>query len=362
MNLDKSFITNDIKEFLKHFKKSTISLDELYDIVSDLSGLTLSDLKISHTESFRTIIETLIKEEVISKRGKKTDGIGYNPLNLSYNNLLKEKKETLTEEEKLFLHSLNKDIDVNSYFKNVNLFRSDREKLKILSDYLNNISENTTFMGVNERSYELFGYEKELVNEKKGLLTRAKVDVEKLKCFPQYTPLQCHIFKNFYNKDSRVILIVENLNTYNSLLTAAIKTKLGTLIDMIIYGGGNMISGNFKQHLRYDIDNNDSIYYFGDIDPEGLDIYKRVKTTNSNLNIKLCNDLYRLAIKRGKIKGIHDIHNTNQSMPSNEEVDTLLKDLDKDVSDDFKNIIYNGKYIPQEAVNYDILLSEIENI
>ena len=132
MNLDKSFITNDIKEFLKHFKKSTISLDELYDIVSDLSGLTLSDLKISHTESFRTIIETLIKEEVISKRGKKTDGIGYNPLNLSYNNLLKEKKETLTEEEKLFLHSLNKDIDVNSYFKNVNLFRRTYQKIRPL--------------------------------------------------------------------------------------------------------------------------------------------------------------------------------------------------------------------------------------
>ena len=28
MNLDKSFITNDIKEFLKHFKKSTIWLTE----------------------------------------------------------------------------------------------------------------------------------------------------------------------------------------------------------------------------------------------------------------------------------------------------------------------------------------------
>lgn len=359
MSFTNEIIINNIKEYLKYYNKSTISISDLYEIVAINTGISKKDLCSIEYATFHDIVLSLITTGAVSKRGKGSNSRGNMSLSNNYNNLMKEKKKILSEDDKLFLHGLNSNMDVTSYFKNVDKFNEDKEKLKKLSDFLNNDAHNAPYICINERSYELFGYEKELVNGNSGLLKRVKVTLDNLKCIESYTPIQCYILKNFYTKERRTILIIENCDTYRSFLLAAKDTILGDLIDMIIFGGGNKITGNFKQHTMYSITNMDRIYYFGDIDPEGLHIFKRVKYANKELNIQLSNELYKLAIKIGKEKGINDINNKNQSMPSEEEVNHLLSDLEDDVAKDFKDIIYSGKYIPQEAVNYNTLLTQI---
>lgn len=361
MNLNIETTVFKIREHLRTYNKSTISIDELYTVVSKNTGIDKDDLCSIEYAIFYRVVIVLLNESVISKRGKDSNSRGNMSLHINYNNLMKEKKKALSEEDKLFLHSLNSKIEVKNYFNNLDNLNEDREKLKILSDFLTNEVHNTPYIGINERSYELFGYEKELKNGSKGLLKRVKTSLEDLKCIEAYTPIQCHILKNFYTKESRTILIIENCDTYRSFLLAAKDTVLGEELDMIIFGGGNKITGNFKQHTMYSIDNNDNIYYFGDIDPEGINIFKRVKEANKELNIRLSNKLYKLAIQIGKEKGIHNINNDNQNIPSEEEVNELLTDLEESVANDIKNIIYNGKYIPQEAVNYNTLLKMVSS-
>lgn len=358
MTLTNEITINKVQNELKCYKKSTVSLKELYKIVSKFTKYSEADLYTIEYDLFYRIIKELIEHEIINTRGRKTNSRGLKELHLNYNNLVKAKKETLTEEDKLFLHNLNRNIDITSYFKNSEKFNEDKEKLKILSDFLNTVTDETSYISINERSYEVFGYEKELVNENGGLLKRTRVPLDALKCHKKYTSLQCHIFKNFYTKEDRVILIIENEDTYLSLLKISLNTNLGEYIDMLVYGGGNMISGNFKQHMFYSIRKSDQIYYFGDIDPEGLSIYQRLKNANTELNIKLCNELYKLAIEIGYKRGLNKINNENQHFPSSEDVDNLLSDLENSVAENFKHIIYNSKYIPQEAVNYNILLEK----
>ena len=360
-----------IREHLRTYSKSTISMDELYTVVSKNTGIDKDDLCSIEYATFYIVVIALLNESVISKRGKDSNSRGNMSLHINYNNLMKEKKKTLSEEDKLFLHSLNNKIEVKNYFNNLDNLNEDREKLKILSDFLTDEVQNAPYIGINERSYELFGYEKELKNGSKGLLKRVKTSLEDLKCIEAYTPIQCHILKNFYTKESRTILIIENCDTYRSFLLAAKDSVLGGELDMIIFGGGNKITGNFKQHTMYSIDNNDNIYYFGDIDPEGINIFKRVKDANKELNIRLSNKLYKLAIQIGKEKGIRSINNDNQNIPSEEDLNEFKDAFIEKCLTKANNILmqinklqklvtieYNGKKIPLIKVKLNELKEE----
>lgn len=359
-------ITKIEKDISKILKK-TISIDDLYEIISKTYKINISDLKTTEYTLFYSIIKKLEQKEIIKKYGKDSNGRRVNPLNLKYrliNNV--EKDLILSSEAKQLLYSLNKNIDTSYYFKNIDELEKDKNKLIILSDFLDSINENTHYISVNERSYELFGYEKALKGAKESvgskkesnILQRTKLDIDKLNCFETYTPLQCYILPNFYKKESRSILIVENLDTYWSFHRALNDTTLGDDLDMLVYGGGNKVAGNFQFHRHYSISENDNILYFGDIDPAGLVIYKNIQRFNKNLNIKLAKDLYKLALEIGINKGVQNIKNRNQTFLEESLIEEILSQLDIESAKKFKDIIYNDKYIPQEVLNYRILVEK----
>lgn len=361
----------DVVEGLLALNRKIFPLEKIYEVVSDVRNIPVNELKSISYDIFYDVMKGLVAEGYLKKHSKDTNSRGYKSLYKQYKLLNVEvEKNTLSEEDKIFLHSLNRNIDVNIYFKNEDKLEQDREKLIILSDFLDNVCSDTPYISINERSYELFGYEKELTGYKEkdlngkrkyiGLLSRVKVSLDSLHCFEKSSPLTHSTGSEFHKKKSRKILIIENQDTYDSFVRVLYGTKLCSHLDMVIYGKGNAITGDLKNHTNYTISENDVLYYFGDIDPEGISIYKRLKKIYKNLNFKLEKNLYKLAINIASEKGIRDINNQNQRFPEDDEIDDLLSDLDVDVAKKFKEIIMSGKYVPQEAVNYNILVNLIE--
>lgn len=348
---------------LEKYPSSVIKIEDVYDVVSKAIKISSVELKTIEYDRFYRVVKFLENEGILKPYGKGMNSMMLKSLPLKFKILNRENdKEVIDNDDKLFLYSLNSKINTSFYFKNIKALQEDKERLKILSLFLDNVNDDTSYISINERSYELFGYEKSLTGAgvSTSLLQRTKVKLDDICCFDTYTPLQCHIMYNFYKKESRKILIVENLDTYWSFHRAMNESVLGEKIDMLVYGCGNKASGNFKFHRHYSITDKDEIYYFGDIDPEGLSIYKRVKDANPKLNIKLSESLYGLAVEIGLNKGLHDINNKNQSKLEYDEIDELLKSLDKTLSLKIKEIIFAGKYIPQEAINYRILIEKIK--
>lgn len=347
-----------VKLILSH-TSSIIKLEDMYKIISKVSKINVVDLKTVEYDFFYRIVREFEQNGLIKPYGKNNNSMMFKSVSLKFKIVdYVKKEEELSQEDKHFLHSLNSKINTSFYFKNIKELDKDRCNLIKLSNFLNSVNGEVPHISLNERSYELFGYEKCLsgAGVSASLLQRTKVKLEDINCFETYTPLQCHMMYSFYKKEERTILIVENLDTYWSFHRAMLETSLGDEIDMLVYGCGNKSAGNFKFHRHYSITSKDKIYYFGDVDPEGLAIFNRVKKANPELNIQLASKLYKLAIEIGTKNGIHDIHNENQTVLSIEEASELLVSLDEDIAKKFKEIIFNGKYIPQEAINYRVLL------
>lgn len=348
----------NIEKLLNKYKYKTINLEELYKIVARVLNTKENKLKTTDYDIFYLLIKELENSQVLTKRGNDNNNRMIKCLYLKYNINKTEVNESILEHgDKIFLFSLNSNIDTSFYFKNPKEVARDREDLSILSSFLNEINKDTPYISVNERSYELFGYEKRLQGSKfePSLLGRTKVGIESINCFNSYTPIQCYILPAFYKKKKRVILIVENLDTYWSFHRALNETSLYKKLDMLVYGGGNKTTGNFKFHRHYGITEKDTIYYFGDIDPEGFNIYSRVKKANESLNIKLAKGLYSYAIEIAEKKNIKDIYNGNQTAISEWQLDNILSEFNADIKIKIKEIIFCGKYIPQEAINYRLL-------
>lgn len=352
-----------IKDLIHTHTSSILKLEDAYKIVSKVLRVDIVELKTIEYDLFYKIIRELEQENILKPYGKNTNAMMFKSVSLKFKIINYDKnEEELSQEDKHFLHSLSSKINTAFYFKNIKELEKDKDNLIKLSNFLNSINKNVPYISLNERSYELFGYEKCLsgAGVTSSLLQRTKITLEDINCFETYTPLQCHMMYNFYKKEERTILIVENLDTYWSFHRAMNESSLGDKIDMLVYGCGNKSAGNFRFHRHYSITHNDKIYYFGDIDPEGLAIFKRVKSSNPELNIILANELYKLAIEIGTIHGLQDIPNKNQTTLSREETSKLLDSLDEDTSIKFKDIIFDGKYIPQEAVNYRVLIENIK--
>lgn len=348
---------------LGNHSSSIIKIEDIYNIVSKILKISVIELKTVEYDIFFKVVKELEKDEILKPYGKNMNSMMLKSLSLKFKILNRVKKEeSISNEDKLFLYSLNSKINTSFYFKNFKELKNDKDNLIKLSNFLDNLNENTPYISMNERSYELFGYEKCLsgAGVTSSLLQRTKIELDTIHCFDTYTPLQCHMMHGFYKKKARNILIVENLDTYWSFHRAMNDSVLGDKIDMLVYGCGNKASGNFKFHRHYSITEDDNIYYFGDIDPEGLAIYKRVKSANPTLNIILSERLYNLAIQIGLEKGVYDINNKNQSKINEDEIDKLLETLNEYTALKFKKIILAGKYIPQEAVNYRVLVEKIK--
>lgn len=263
------------------------------------------------------------------------------------------------EELKFKLHPL---LDVEYYRQHPKRYVQDREKVLLLSNYL---MQNGKLLEVeetiNERSFEIFHREKFFQRE--GGLSFCKrlgVSEDLLKFYETSEPLSYYS----HSKNSpQNILITENKDTFydirrymNNGHTAIMEMEFGT----VIYGAGKGIYRTFQDYAdgaeNYFMGEN-RIYYFGDLDYEGIGIYEhlagmdwRQKDAGREISIGLFTAAYERMLDKALDIGIAALPDTKEQQNTNIG-NVFFQYFTEERREQMLKILENGKYVPQEILN-----------
>ncbi|WP_010244160.1 Wadjet anti-phage system protein JetD domain-containing protein [Acetivibrio cellulolyticus] len=276
---------------------------------------------------------------------------GRNPsLHNKYRISYEDKKQL---EDGLFheLQSLHPKLDKSYYFKNPDVYREDRNYVLMLSEFLLKHFESKSLKfrcTMNERSFEIFNNEKFLESRGKVLLKRLGLSFNDLNC---YKTLEAFFYILFKPQASLTILIIENKDTFYSVLKylerRPDKDLFGINIDMLIYGEGKKIvnSYSFINEVATGMPI-DRVYYFGDLDFEGIGIFNSMAAKYGKYLIVPHVNLYKQMLAEAKNP---PFLRTNQSELN---LELFLMNFDEESKTKISEILYTGRYIPQEAVNF----------
>lgn len=268
--------------------------------------------------------------------------------------LLEEKKDyhALTEELK---YNLVPDISIDYYLSHPDIYEQDREWVLLLSEYLRSSKEKLEHPeSVNERSFEIWGREKFLTREQgKRILKRCGVDIESVNIYRTAEPLA---YYSHTRKVPQNLLILENKDTFYSMrrhLMEENKEILGMHIGTLIYGAGKGILRSFQEFdlcaEPYMKDAGNKIYYFGDLDYEGIGIYERLaETARSHWEIIPFKQAYEAMLKKAGEK--KELPDTKEQQNRN-ILDQFFSYFGENCVKEMKRILENEKYIPQEILN-----------
>lgn len=241
-------------------------------------------------------------------------------------------------------------ISIAYYLKNLESFQNIKDYVKKINEFLKLADENKGFLSANERSFELFGDEK-FLSDRSGrrLLTNLKLSYDDLYCFKTFEPFfHIGIAKN----ENENVLIVENLDTFFSLKKLSLENVRSwddIYFSMIIYGEGNKVTKSFGHLDELGVPESANIYYFGDFDREGVSIYHRIAKMN-NRSVKVMKSFYEKMYERRKAK-----KSVNKQSLNISAIEYFFEENEFYEEADMKDYLLAGKYVPQEAVNIDIL-------
>lgn len=233
----------------------------------------------TYTELYHYVMEQIEKMHLKPVLASKTNGKKPALYN-SYWILEKEKDYTVLEDE--LRYEVIPSISVDFYLNNPSQYEQDREWVLMLNDYLKDKRENLNRPeSMNERSFEIWQREKFLREEQgKKILNRCKIDPEMLNMYDTSEPLAYYTHSRIVPQN---ILVLENKDTFYSMRRHLLEdrgTVLGYEFGTLIYGGGKRILKSFQDFSLcaepYLQDKENQIYYFGDLDYEGIGIYERL--------------------------------------------------------------------------------------
>lgn len=251
-------------------------------------------------------------------------------------------------------YRLNLRLNIDYYLRNLKQYKTDRKYILDLNRYLNKSNDLLNDMvSPNERSFEIWGREKFL--QKEGgirILKNLGIDLDMLNIYDTTEPLSYYS----HSKDTpQNVLILENKDTFYSMRRHLINGNndiLGMTIGTLIYGKGKGISKSFKDFTYcvepYLSDKENRIFYFGDLDFEGIVIYESLCTVfEEEASITPYINAYRAMLNKADIRSL-------PLMKAGQNKNISKKFLDEFIEEDrsrIKQILSDNKYIPQEILN-----------
>ena len=268
--------------------------------------------------------------------------------------LVEEKRDYTNLKEEL-LYEMVSIISTDYYLKHLDVYEKERNDVLLLNQYLKMNRKNLLQqVSQNERSFEIWQKEKFLTKEQgKKILKHCKIDLKQLNVYETTEPL------SYYSHTRRTpqnLLIIENKDTFYSMrkhLLDGNDTILGVEIGTLIYGAGK---GIFRSFSDFDLcvepymkAEDNQIYYFGDLDYEGIGIYEGfAKLFQARWRIQPFIEGYEAMLE--KAEGISQLPNTKEQQNKNiQEFFFLHFSIEKVKR--MKQILENGTYIPQEILN-----------
>lgn len=341
----------DIKERLLRHGKKTILLSELKEMLKAEGS--------SEKATYEYLVP-LIKEcaiEPVLNSGK-TGNISY-PLYKKYRILIKEE---ISPEIKDAIKGLHPMLLQSGYLSaNPLEFKKNRENLEILSAYLYKRNLGP-YISRRERSYEIFGREKVLDPGKDNsfpfLLNKLKITDSDLKYY--VTPEYCFLDYIPVRKENMCLLICENkdiwFNIRRCMFEDGWNTLFGTPIDGVVYGNGNKVSdktGALAEYIKFMGSPKVKFLYWGDIDREGFDIFRRVCQVNDSVEISLYMPGYKKMIEIAKEAVEHE--DSPSSKKQEMYFDDILINFTEEEKKFIKYIFSENKLVPQEIIAYTAL-------
>lgn len=337
----------DVNSKLLAYGKKSITLEDLTDFlkVEALDTKTLFD-KVSE------LIDASILEPV--KNSGQNGNLRY-PLFKKYRILVKEE---LSEDVEKQIRKLHPALCKSGYLSShVQEYLKHKEVIGCLNTFLftRKVGEP---ISRKERSFEIFGREKVLDDsEVKSLLRHLEIFDSDLEfydtpeyCFHDYIPKR---------KDDLTLLICENkdiwFNIRRCMFEDHFKSLFGVAIDGVVYGNGNKVSnksGALVEYVRFMGNPNVTFLYWGDIDREGFDIFKRTKDVNDSLNIELFIPGYKKMIERAQNICLEDSPSSKKEGVSFEN---LFDGFSAEEQSFLNRVLEENKLIPQEIIPYTVL-------
>lgn len=259
-------------------------------------------------------------------------------------------------------YQINPSIDTSYYLEHPKLYEKDKKYIRLLSDYITN---NKRLLDMpetlNERSFEIFQEEKFLLKSGSSLMKRLGVTKDMLNYYETSMPLSYYSHKK---ETPQNFLILENKDTFYSMRKHLIEKNdclMGLRIGTLVYGNGKTIISSFIDYADgaepYFNHTKNKVYYFGDLDYEGIIIYEGLQNIYSKyknaIQIELFTNAYIKMVDKAEHIGFNQLPTTKEKQ--NRNIGTIFMEyFDNVYQRKIINILEQNRYIPQEIINaYD---------
>ena len=340
-------------------------MTKIADKIRTFSGkyITLDELKnIIRTEDYNELVDRISELEKcnVIRYVKSSSRNGMTPsLYMKYRIVPEEKDYSDIITEIRLLHHY---INAEKYVRFPERYENVRNLIFNLSEYLkNNPDSFRSPMSENERAYRIWHDEKILDKPESVRILKETGVFDKLNVYSTPEPFFDYRIKSVPER----VLVIENKDTWFTLRKIMLESHTGISLygkffDCILYGEGRKVTKSESSLTDYlSLDNfSGQVYYWGDIDYEGIGIYLSAEKVNSRLSIKPFISAYSDMMQ--EFEKIYSVENRDsflcrkvQRIPEN--MDIFLKFFDSVTGQKIEKYLAEGMYIPQEIINYSIL-------
>ena len=341
-------------EKLLNNAKNTISDEELQQIFRE------SDYDLFHSE-----VEKLVERGVLSPVKSSNKNGRLPPLFNKYRIIKPQEDNTCYLES---VRRLNPILNISGYLQRPELYKKHLEIVEGISRY-SWFAQDLLKMAMSrkERSFSVWGREK-LLDEHMALVKEVLKFNHLDERFLNYYDTPEPFFEYHHDRGEPItVLVIENKDTwftFRKLMQETGKNCIGgTVVNVLLYGEGNkitkrgaledynaaMLGGQVDQEGR--VGRAARFLYFGDLDWEGIRLFFRTREANPSLELKPFSSLYRLMLELAETLELPKSLDQRGVIGPLPEFLSLLGFPEEE---SLKALLAEGKYIPQEIVNYQV--------
>ncbi|MCI8950622.1 MAG: hypothetical protein HFG49_11375 [Lachnospiraceae bacterium] len=247
------------------------------------------------------------------------------------------------------------EISIDYYRAHLDCYQKERHWVQMLNWYLKNSKEKLGQPeSINERSFEIWNREKFLLKENgKKIISHCGLEPELFHMYETTEPLA---YYSHTRKTPQNLLILENKDTFFSMrrhLLEGGREIFAVSIGTLIYGGGKRIIRSFQDfdccmepYMRAD---GNQIYYFGDLDYEGIGIYESLVTAfEGQWEILPFIPAYQAMLKKARY--VKELPGTKEQQNHNIR-GSFFHWFDEETAVEMQKILEAEQYVPQEIIN-----------
>lgn len=333
--------------------------EKLFKATNGKKYITLEDLKKLYYKYyeqgygiFAKYIEALREKEILEPvQSSKTNG--KKPALFQKYRILSERKDVDIYMEEL-KYKICPKLDISYYVKHIETYIKEREWVLALNRFLiEQPQQLETVISKNERSFQIWCYEKFLDKEGKNVLKHLKFPMEQLNIYTASEPLAYFSYEKNIGQN---VLLIENRDTFCTIRRLMLEQGnilFGIPIGTVVYGAGKRM---YKSYQDFDLsvepyvsDRSNTILYFGDMDYEGIGIYEKVyEILSTKYEVKLFVNVYKRMLEKAQLCiTLPDM----KEKQNNNVKDFFFHAFTREEQEKMKSILKDGKYIPQEILH-----------